>query len=88
MSTRIKTKTGKTIVLLNPAEKGKRYGRQLKHNCVTETGEVLDEKGRAFRKGYLSARSDSAKAYQHKQGKPSNAKRYDKKTKTWVKPSR
>lgn len=59
-----KTKTG--IILRNPAEKGKRYARQLKSNRVTETGKTLTKEDRAFRSGYLTARSDSAKAYCHK----------------------
>ena len=61
-----KTKTG--IILRNPAEAGKRYARQLKNGKVAETGKTLSSEDKAFRKGYLTARSDSAKAYCHKKG--------------------
>jgi hypothetical protein len=57
-----KTKSGKEIVLLNPAEKGKRFASQLKAGKVAETGEALTDTGRAFRSGYLTARSDNTKA--------------------------
>ena len=59
----VKVKNG--IILRNPAEKGKRYARQLKKGYVSETGEKLTDKQKAWRSGYLSARSDSAKAYKH-----------------------
>lgn len=57
------TKKGNKIVLLNPAEKGQRYARQLKCGYIAETGEIIDEKGRYWRLGYLTSRSDNAKAY-------------------------
>ena len=41
MSKLIKTKNGNTIVLRNPAEKAKRFARQMKAGCVRETGEKL-----------------------------------------------
>lgn len=63
MSRIYKTKNGKSIVLLNPAEKGKRYARQLKSGVIQETGVVLTPTGKSFRIGYLTARSDNAKAY-------------------------
>ena len=63
MSVRIKTKTGKKIVLLNPSEKAKRYARQMKHGKVTETGKQLSGIDLAWRAGYLQARKDSANAY-------------------------
>lgn len=56
-----KTKTG--IVLRNPAEKGKRFSRQLSSGVVRETGQPLDCCGRAYRIGYLQARQDSANAF-------------------------
>lgn len=58
-----KTKNGKSIVLLNPAEKSKRYARQLKTGIISETGVIIDDKGRYWRMGYLTSRSDNAKAY-------------------------
>lgn len=69
-----KTKTG--IILRNPAEKGKRYARQLKTNRVAETGKTLTKEDRSFRAGYLTARKDSAKAYCHKRGIKSKVKRF------------
>lgn len=63
MSTVIKTKSGHKVVLLNPAEKAKRYARQMKSGKVTETKKTLTSEQMAFRAGYLSARSDAAKAY-------------------------
>jgi len=43
-----KTKSGKKIVLRNPAEKGKRYARQLRNGTVAETGEKLTKEGKAW----------------------------------------
>ena len=63
------SKNGKKIVLRNPSEKGKRYARQLKNNKVEETGKPLSKTDRAFRIGYLTSRSDNAKAYKSKQRK-------------------
>ena len=62
-----KTKSG--IVLLNPAEKGKRYARQMRNGYVSETGKKLDKVQKAYRAGYLDCRSDSAKAYNHNRKK-------------------
>lgn len=72
-----KTKTGKKIVLLNPAEKGKRFARQMKNGCVSETGEKITKDGMAFRAGYLTARNDNAKAYKGriKKGKAESMRR-------------
>lgn len=56
-------KNGKKIVLRNPSEKAKRYARQLKHGLVQETGKKLSNTDRAWRLGYLTSRSDNAKAY-------------------------
>lgn len=77
MSRIYKTKKGDNIVLLNPAEKGKRYARQLKHGYVQETGVVLTPTGKSFRIGYLTARSDNAKAYKslHPRKYPTKRKR-------------
>ena len=63
MSTRIKTKSGVTIVLRNPAEKGKRFARQLKNGKVTETGKKLSKTDRAYRKGYLDSRKDESNCF-------------------------
>ena len=63
LATKVKTRTGKTIILRDPAEKAKRYTRQLNKGLVTETGKKLSPTDKAFRIGYLAARNDSAKAF-------------------------
>lgn len=60
MAVVIRRKSGKKFVLLNPAEKAKRYARQLKND------ETLTDSERAYRKGYLNSRSDSAKVFNAK----------------------
>ena len=57
------SKKGNKVVLRTPSEKGKRYARQLKANRIQETGKELSDTDRAFRIGYLTSRSDNAKAY-------------------------
>lgn len=74
MANIVKTKKGTKIVLRNPAEKGKRFSRQLKTGQVAETGKQLSPTDRAFRMGYLTSRSDNAKAFNHKNGVVSKAK--------------
>ena len=56
-------RTANGIILRNPAEKAKRYARQMKHGCITETGKKLSSTDLAYRAGYLAARQDSAKAF-------------------------
>lgn len=63
MAVTVKTKSGKRLKLLNPAEKGNRFAKQLKSGRITETGKRLNESEKSFRAGYLTARSDNAKAY-------------------------
>ncbi len=73
----VNTKTGSNFTLLNPSGKGKKYSKELKTNkSYTNDGRVkLNDKGkplsltkqqRAFRAGYLQARTDAAKAYKAK----------------------
>ncbi len=83
MSRIFQTKKGNTIVLLNPAEKGKRYARQLKSGMVQETGVVLTPCDKSFRIGYLTSRSDNAKAY--KSLHPRMYPRKKKKNSKWFK---
>lgn len=83
MSRIYKTKKGNSIVLLNPAEKGKRYARQLKCGYVQETGVLLTPTGKSFRIGYLTARSDNANAY--KSIHPRKYPRKKKKNPKWFK---
>lgn len=71
---KVKRRNGKTVTLLNPAEKGNKYALELRCNVhCTNYGDVkLDKNGkvrklsktsRAYRAGYLSSRKDSANAY-------------------------
>jgi len=71
---KFRTKKGKDVILLNPAEKGNKYALELKANvhCTNEGDVKLDKYGhvktlskqsRAYRAGYLSSRKDSAGAY-------------------------
>ena len=68
MAFRTTTKTGKKIVLLNPSEKVLRYARQLKKG-QDHAGKILSDTQRAYRSGYLDARTDSAKAFKAKKRK-------------------
>ena len=74
MATLVKSKKGKKIVLLNPAEKGAKFAKELKQGRKRKNDGsfLLDEKGksvklskaeRAYRGGYLDARKDAANAY-------------------------
>lgn len=74
MAVVVKSKIGKNVTLLNPAEKGKKYAAELKAKvrCTNDHRIKRDKNGkklglskaqRAYRVGYLTARSDSAKAY-------------------------
>lgn len=67
-----KTKNG--IILRNPAEKGKRYSRQLKSGVVRETGKKLSSTDRAYRVGYIDSRDDCAKAFCANNGFKSKSK--------------
>jgi hypothetical protein len=66
MATVITTKNGKRITLLNPSEKSERYAEQLRTGVVQETEQRLTKNQKAFRAGYLTARSDNAKVYKFK----------------------
>ena len=74
MAVVVKTRRGKKVTLLNPAEKGRKYAAELKSGVRATNDHVVkrDKKGnkmrltksqRIWRSGYLSARSDEAKAY-------------------------
>ena len=72
MAVPYKTKRGKTITLLNPYEKGKKYYlEQMANVRTTNTGEIKDDgkpltsEQRAYRAGYLAAQKDSRKAFKH-----------------------
>lgn len=66
---RVKTKSGKTIKLLDPDQKGRRFAKELKEGCNVYTGEKLTKSQRAWRAGQLQARKDSAKCYNSKKKK-------------------
>ena len=89
-SHRVTTRTGKTVILLDPAGKGKKYSAELKGGKrltnsgkpkVTESGEVqkLSKAQRSYRAGYLDARKDSAKAWCANHGVKSKAKKRTRK---------
>ena len=76
MSKIITTKKGKTITLLNPSEKGKKFASELRDNTryTNDNKKKADKDGvllslsdtqRAYRSGYLDARKDSANCYKH-----------------------
>jgi hypothetical protein len=80
MAKKLKTKNGNIITLLNPAEKGAKYAKELSTGKkYTNSGAVkkdksgkvikLDKKERAYRGGYLDGRKDNAKAYKAKRSK-------------------
>ena len=76
----VTTKSGKMVRLLTPAEKGSKFAFEMKKGIrVTNMGEAkynkdgspqkLTKAQRAYRAGYLDARSDNAKAYKHNKKK-------------------
>ena len=77
--TKVKNKKGKTVTLLNPAQKGKKYSLELKEKyAISNSGKYrVDEDGPiplsdtqlAYRSGYLDARKDSARCYKYNQKK-------------------
>ena len=80
MAVQVKTRTGKTVTLLNPAEKGRKCAAELKAGIhATNNGKVKKDKygnpipltktQKAWRFGYLSARQDSADCYKASKGK-------------------
>lgn len=82
---KVVNRRGKTVTLLNPAEKGNKYALELKANVhCTNDGDVkldkyghvktLSKQSRAYRAGYLSSRKDSANAYKSVEAKKVAAK--------------
>ena len=76
----VTTRSGKTIRLLSPAEKGKKAAYELKKGMkFTNMGKpkqnpdgsymTLSKPQRAYRAGYLDARKDNAKAYNYNKKK-------------------
>jgi hypothetical protein len=67
MATLIQTKNGKKVVLLNPAERSKRYSRELK-NGRKQDGTPLTDVQAGFRMGVLNERKAQAKIYNREHG--------------------
>lgn len=77
MATLIETKNGKKVVLLNPAERSKRYARELSKG-VKADGTPLTEAEAGFRMGVLNERETQAKIYNKQNGLKSKAKKRGK----------
>lgn len=79
-----KNRKGKTVMLLNPSEKASKFAFEISQkkrvtNDMTGIKGDLNKEQQAYRAGYLDARKDSAKAYNHKQRKKAVTKRSGKK---------
>ena len=68
MATVITTKNGKKVVLLNPAERSKRYACELKSGVKCSDGRRLTPTQAAFRMGVLSERKTQAKFFNREHG--------------------
>lgn len=77
MATLIETKNGKKVVLLNPAERSKRYSRELANGRKND-GTPLTETEAAFRMGVLNERKTQAKIYNKQNGLKSKSKKRGK----------
>ncbi len=74
MATLIKKKNGKKIVLLNPAERSKRYSRELA-NGRKHDGTPLTDTEAAFRMGVLNERKTQAKIFKKNKAKAERVER-------------
>ena len=74
MATIINTKKGKKVVLLNPAERSKRYARELKSGRKQE-GTPRTESEAGFRMGDLNERKTQAKICNRGHGLKSKTKK-------------
>ena len=82
-----KNRKGKTVMLLNPNEKASKFAFEISQkkrvtNDMTAIKGGLNKEQQAYRAGYLDARKDSAKAYNHNQKKKTSKKRSRKKSET------
>ena len=76
---KVKTKKGRTVTLLNPAEKSRKFAAELSTGIhYTNNGDYKPDKNgdvgltdsqRAYRAGYLDARADSAKVFNYNKKK-------------------
>lgn len=80
MAVVVLTKKGKSVTLLNPNEKARKFADELGNGSKqTNDGHIkfdkfgsplkLTEKERAYRAGYLESRKDNAKVYKYKKKK-------------------
>lgn len=67
-------KNGQWRDLLNPAQKSRRYSKEIKTKKNVYTGNQLSNTQLAHRSGYLKARSDNAKAFNSRKAKRAAAK--------------
>ena len=70
-----KNKHGKWVRLLNPAQKGRKYAKDLKLGRDSVTGKPLRDTQKAHRSGYLKARADNAKAWKARRAKRANSRK-------------
>lgn len=74
MAVIVKDRRNRDVVLLNPAEKARKYADELANDVrITNSGMVVTKKNgkprdlrdtqKAYRAGYLAARRDSAKCF-------------------------
>ena len=74
MATIVESKNGKRVVLLNPAERSKRYARELKSGRKHD-GTPLTEAQAGFRMGVLNERKTQAKIYNRTHGIKSKSRK-------------
>lgn len=77
MATVINTKNGKKVVLLNPAERSKKYARELKSGRKQD-GTPLTGAEAGFRMGVLNERKTQAKIYNREHGLKGKSKKRGK----------
>ena len=86
MAVKWKTQKGNVITLLNPAEKGKKYAKELREGKKYTNDGVLkkDENGnsiqltkedRQYRVGYLNSRKDGAGVYDAQKKKKAGSRK-------------
>lgn len=68
MATIITAKNGRKVVLLDPAERSRRYARELKSGYKHD-GSPLSDAEAGFRMGVLNERAVQVKIFKKKRGK-------------------
>ncbi len=80
MARQVQGKNGRTVTLLNPSEKGRKYADELSNGVKLTNDEhlkmdkfnrpiPLSDTEKAWRSGYLAARKDSASCWKAQQKK-------------------